>query len=45
MTFLANLLSVWRFKRQLARNLAARRTLRPQRTAAARKGWQTRRTH
>lgn len=33
----------WQFQRELDRNLAARKALRPQRREAALKGWQTRR--
>jgi hypothetical protein len=36
------LLTIWRFRRQLNRNLAARKALRPQRQQAALKGWATR---
>jgi len=43
MKILAHLFARWRFQRQLDRNLAARRALRPQRSAAAQRGWQTRR--
>jgi hypothetical protein len=37
-------LAIARMKRELRRNLAARRTLRPYRQQAALKGWQTRRS-
>lgn len=41
---LARLLTIWRFKRQLNANLAARKRLRPMRQEAARKGWATRKS-
>ena len=44
MTF-RRLLALYRFKRRLSRNLAARKTLRPQRQASARQGWRTRRAY
>lgn len=39
---LARIITIWRFKRQLKANLAARKRLRPIRQQAARKGWETR---
>jgi len=42
---LARLLNIWRFKRELKANLAARKRLRPIRQQAARKGWATRRSN
>lgn len=38
----ARWLALWRFKRELNANLAARKRLRPIRRQAALKGWQTR---
>lgn len=38
------LLNIWRIKRELKANLAARKRLRPIRQQAALKGWQTRRS-
>lgn len=35
--------ALWRFKRELKANLAARKRLRPIRRQAALKGWETRR--
>lgn len=40
---LRHLFTTWRIKREIERNLAARRLLRPYRQAAARKGAETRR--
>lgn len=40
---LARLINIWRIKRELRANLAARKRLRPIRQQAARKGWETRR--
>ena len=37
------LFRIWRMKRELERNLAARKRLRPIRQAAALRGWETRR--
>lgn len=42
---LARLLNIWRIKRELRANLAARKRLRPIRQQAARKGWETRRSN
>lgn len=42
---LARLLNIWRIKRELRANLAARKRLRPIRQQAARKGWETRRAN
>ena len=39
---LARLINIWRIKRELRANLAARKRLRPIRQQAARKGWETR---
>lgn len=39
---IARLLTIWRIKRELNANLAARKRLRPIRQQAARKGWETR---
>jgi len=39
---LSRLIAIWRFKRELNANLAARKRLRPIRQQAARKGWETR---
>lgn len=39
---LVRLINIWRFKRELKANLAARKRLRPIRQQAARKGWETR---
>lgn len=36
------LINIWRIKRELEANLAARKRLRPIRQQAARKGWATR---
>lgn len=36
------LIKIWRIKRELRANLAARKRLRPIRQQAARKGWETR---
>lgn len=41
---LVRLINIWRFKRELKANLAARKRLRPIRQQAARKGWATRRS-
>lgn len=41
---LARLITIWRFRRELNANLAARKRLRPIRQAAARKGWVTRKS-
>lgn len=40
---LARLINIWRIKRELRANLAARKRLRPIRQQAARNGWETRR--
>ena len=40
---IARLINIWRIKRELSANLAARKRLRPVRQQAARKGWATRR--
>ena len=37
------LITIWRFKRELNANLAARKRLRPIRQQAARQGWERRR--
>lgn len=42
---LARLINIWRIKRELRANLAARKRLRPIRQQAAHKGWQTRRAN
>ena len=39
---IARLINIWRLKRELKANLAARKRLRPIRQQAARKGWETR---
>ena len=41
---LVRLINIWRFKRELNANLAARKRLRPIRQQAALKGWATRRS-
>lgn len=43
MNWLTRKFAAWQFNRQLDRNLEARRILREQRSAAAKRGWETRR--